>query len=424
VIRTAGLSLEQAPPIHVPLRFFLTAPLFLIAAAGIFGWQGGAVLASRWSPPALAVTHLITVGFLGQIMCGALLQMLPVIAGTPVPVVGFTGAAVNLLLTAGAALLGWGFIGGGPAILSAGAFSASVGFLLFLLAAGIALGRAKGADATHTIRGMRLAFGSLLVTVLLGLLLTSGMNGWIRIGGIAAWVDLHLAWGLIGWVGMLVAGVAFQMVPMFHVTPPYPRWLTGGLTLATGAGLTLGSFLPIPGMEGIAAAGIGLAAVGFILFAAVTVGLQIRRARVRVDATLLYWWSAMGSVAAAASAWVLGGSVGLVGSFLLVGAGVGVTSGMLLKIVPFLSWFHLQHRKLTEGRRDVRIPHMQAFLPELHARLLLLCHLLGLTALILATFEPQLVPAASVFLFLSAVGLGVLPAGSLVRYLRVASAFE
>jgi hypothetical protein len=422
VIKTAGLSLEQAPPIHVPLRLFLTAPFFLLAAATLLGWQGDVALASRWSPAALAVTHLITVGFLGQIMCGALLQILPVIAGAPVPAVGLTGAAVNLLLTAGAALLGWGFIGGGPAILGAGAFAASLGFILFLISAGIALGRAKG--AAHTIRGMRLAFGSLVVTVVLGVVLTSALNGWIQIGGIAAWANLHLAWGLIGWVGMLVAGVAFQVVPMFHVTPPYPKWIRGGLTLSAGAGLALGSLLPMPGMEGVAMAGIGLAALGFTLFAAVTLSLQLRRERARVDATLMYWWSAMVSLAAAASAWVLGGSADLVGSLLLVGAGVGVTSGMLLKIVPFLSWFHLQHRQLTAGRRDVRIPHMQTFLPERHARLLLLCHLLGLTALILATSEPELILVASVFLSLSAAGLGVLLAGSLIRYLRVASAFE
>jgi hypothetical protein len=420
VIKTTGLSLAQAPPIHVPLRLFLTAPLFLLAAGTILGWQGDAILASRWSPAALAVTHLITVGFLGQIMCGALLQMLPVIAGAPVPVVGLTGAGVNLLLTTGAALLGWGFIGGGPAILSAGAGAAFLGFLIFLISAGAALARAKG--VAHTIRAMQLALGSLLITVVLGLLLVAGLIGWIQIGRIDAWVDLHLAWGLIGWVGLLLAGVAFQVIPMFHVTPPYPRWLMRGLTLTAGTGLTLGSLLPLTGMERVAAAGFGLAAVGFTLFPAVTVSLQLRRERERVDATLIYWSSAMASVAAAALVWILEGSPSLIGSLLLVGVGVGATSGMLLKIVPFLCWFHLQHRRLASGGRVGRIPHMQVFLPERHARLLLSCHLLGLTALILATFEPELITVASVFLFLAAAGLGVLLAASLIRFLRAASA--
>ena len=44
-----------------------------------------AIIATRWSPAALAATHLLTVGFLGQIMVGALLQLLPVLAGVPLP---------------------------------------------------------------------------------------------------------------------------------------------------------------------------------------------------------------------------------------------------------------------------------------------------------------------------------------------------
>ena len=34
----ASLSLDQAPPIGVPLRFFITAPLFAVAAALLLLW--------------------------------------------------------------------------------------------------------------------------------------------------------------------------------------------------------------------------------------------------------------------------------------------------------------------------------------------------------------------------------------------------
>ena len=43
----AGLSLEQAPPLDVPLRFFLTAPWFLVLAAALSLWQGPAIFASE-----------------------------------------------------------------------------------------------------------------------------------------------------------------------------------------------------------------------------------------------------------------------------------------------------------------------------------------------------------------------------------------
>ena len=79
----SGLSLDQAPPISVPLRFFLTAPLFALSAALLLLWQGPDLFDSRWNPTTLAVTHLLTLGYLGIVMIGAILQMLPVVAGTP-----------------------------------------------------------------------------------------------------------------------------------------------------------------------------------------------------------------------------------------------------------------------------------------------------------------------------------------------------
>ena len=77
-----GLSFEQAPPFSLPLRFFLTAPLFLLAAAVLIVLAPDA-LASRWTPQALALTHALTLGFLAMVMLGALMQMLPVVAGSP-----------------------------------------------------------------------------------------------------------------------------------------------------------------------------------------------------------------------------------------------------------------------------------------------------------------------------------------------------
>lgn len=75
------LSFEQAPPIGVPFRFFLTVPLFGIAAGMLLFIAGEEMLSSRWAPAALAGTHLLVAGFMLQAMCGALLQFVPVAAG-------------------------------------------------------------------------------------------------------------------------------------------------------------------------------------------------------------------------------------------------------------------------------------------------------------------------------------------------------
>jgi len=418
VLNTAGLSLEQAPPIQVPFRLFLTAPLFLLTAAFILGWQGDAVFVSRWSPAALAVTHLIVIGFLGQIMCGALLQMLPVIAAAPVPAVRFVGSTVNLFLAAGAALLGLGFLGIGQGVLTAGAVCSAIGFLTFLVAASVALTRAKG--AAQTIRGIGFAFASLLVTVIVGLLLIGALNGWISIPRLFDFVTMHLAWGLLGWVGLLIAGVAFQIVPMFHVTPAYPAWLTSGLAPVVVAALALGSLLVMNDTKRVAFATFAIVVAAFTLFAAVTAWLQVRRERKRVDATLLHWWVAMACVAAAGIGWALGAAPELIGILILFGLGAGLPAGMLFKIVPFLAWFHLQHRQLASGRLDVRVPNMLKFLPDRWARLQFAIHVLTLLGLLLAWVVPALSSLAAVALGLTAATLGALILASIVRFRRIA----
>ena len=80
----ALLSFDQSPPLDAPIRFFLTAPAFGILAGLLVlwsGWSGSASFASRWTPHVLALTHLITAGFMLQVMLGAMIQIFPVVAG-------------------------------------------------------------------------------------------------------------------------------------------------------------------------------------------------------------------------------------------------------------------------------------------------------------------------------------------------------
>jgi hypothetical protein len=389
-----------------------------VAAGVLLTWQGGDLLASRWLPGALAATHLIAVGFLGQVMCGALLQMLPVLAGAPVPAVRVVAAAVHLLLGLGAPLLAWGFMGGGAAVLSAGAAASAAGFLIFLGGAGLALARARGVPATRA--ALRLASASLAATVLLGILLTAALTGQARLTDFIVWVDLHLAWGLLGWVGLLVVGVAYELVPMFHVTPPYPRAMTRGLALLVAAGLALGSGLTWAGQGPLAAFAFAAAALALAAFAAVTLGLLARRERGQVDATLLHWVLAMGSLMGAAGLAAFGGPPVAVGILALVGVGLGLPAGMLFKIVPFLAWFHLQHRQLAGGCFDVRVPHMRSFLPERWARAQLATHGAALGALLAAMAWPPLAVPAGVLLAVSALLLEGLLVVAVLRYRRVA----
>ena len=65
-----GLSFQQAPPFSFPFRFFITAPLFLLAAAMLLIFNDANLMVTRLSPAVLEATHLITLGFTSMVMYG------------------------------------------------------------------------------------------------------------------------------------------------------------------------------------------------------------------------------------------------------------------------------------------------------------------------------------------------------------------
>lgn len=396
---SAMLSLEQTPPLAVPFRFFLTAPLFGITACVVALFAGPALLTSRWQPALLAATHLLTLGYLAMVMGGAMFQLLPVLAGVQVARTTIMSAAVHLLLVIGTAALAAAFVTGWPALF--GMAIAALGAAVALFA--VTIGRALlGAKSLHdTVWAMRLALAALAVTLLLGAWLAAGHAGW---GGLMRqYTDLHLAWGLLGWVGMLLVAVAYQVVPMFQVTQAYPRrlrrsgaWLVSALLLLA----TSSAF----GVDAGRTAGYGLAAF-FGLFAVVTLRLQRRRLRRLPDVTVDFWRVGMVSVIAAAAlwlvqpllptAWAAQAQLGW-GVLVVVGAALSLIGGMLYKIVPFLVWLHLNHRLQAQGRWQGSIPNMKQVIAERAARRHLYAHVAGTLLLLTAVAGPHalLYPAA------------------------------
>lgn len=395
-----GLALEQAPPVSAPFRFFLTAPLFGLAAAALLLWAGPGLLASRWSPGLLALTHLLTLGVLTMVMFGALLQMLPVVAGSPVARPRVVAALVHGLLVAGTLALALGFVLPAPALLRLAAPLLAAALGLLLVAATVSLVRAPRRHAA--VRGMTLAIASLAIASALGLWLLAG-HGWsgipLRRGDLT---DLHAGWGLLGWVGLLVSGVAFQVVPMFQMTPEYPAWLTRHLNRALFAALLLWSLAlawPAAAAAGVLAALLLL--LGYGAFAVVTLDLQRRRKRRLADVTLSFWRLGMGCLLATLLLWLAGRAAPawfadprvalLLGAGLLAGYALSVVNGMLYKIVPFLVWFHLQNRLLHSGLigTGIRIPHMKQVLPDAVCRRQFRAHAVALALLLPALWWPD-----------------------------------
>jgi hypothetical protein len=392
----AGLSFEQAPPFSVPLRFFLTAPLFLLAAAALLLFAPEAMF-SRWMPQTLALTHALTLGFLAMAMMGALMQMLPVVAGSVLPASRSVAWLSHVPLALGTVALMTGFLTAWSSAFGIGIILLGGGFVVFLAAAAISLARAVG---SATVTGMRLAVAGLGLTVLLGLALALVRSGgWIP-PAVEAAIAGHVAFGLLGWVLLLVIGVAYQVVPMFQITPPYPprltRWLAGGLfaLLILHAAAPL---LPQAARESAARlADTGLA-TGILAFVLATLQIQSRRRRKLPDITLDFWRTGMTSLILCVLVWLSGqlrpawGESDayplLLGVLFIGGFAVSVVNGMLYKVVPFLAWFHLQAQLQA---RAGTIPNMKEMIPERWMRTQFHVHLAGCALLAATTIRPRL----------------------------------
>ncbi len=382
------LSFAQAPPLAAPLRFFLTAPLFAILAGVLVLWSGPDLFASRWTPAALALTHLMSIGFMLQVMLGAIIQILPVFAGANIARPGLVVPLVHVAIAFGALLLAAGFLSQqAPAFWLAALFLGG-GVALFIGAAGQALYRVPSTNPT--IRSLKLALPGLSVTVGLGLLLAVALGGSLELP-LLQLTAIHLAWGFVGWGIVLLAAVAFVVVPMFQMTPAYPAWFARFFAWSVLLLLCFWTFsADWRWLSTLLAGAIALTVAGF---AAQTLQLQSRSKRARFDTTQQYWRLAMLCTLAACAVWIAGATVPafaeyqewLCGVLALFGGFVSVMIGMLYKIVPFLVWLHLQN--LGGGR--VLAPNMKQVIAMQQIEHQLHAHFLALALLLAAVVWPR-----------------------------------
>lgn len=413
------LSFDQAPPISVPYRFFLAAPWFGVMAGILLAWSGGDALVSRWTPEALALTHLIALGFMLQAMCGALLQFIPVAVGCNVWRPRLVSNLVQPLLLVATLLLVAGLLFSHPAPLSAAV-------PLFLLATGgfvvvVALALWRTPATGMTLWALRMAIGGLAITVLLGLLLAEALARGLALP-VLELTDIHLAWGLGGWSLMMLAGVSYYVVPMFQLTRPYPPWFArwfGPLLLL----LLLAWSARLYFDDALWSTVIGLPLLLILsAYAGMTLRLQYTRRRKINDATSLYFRVAMASIlvfAISGAAFFLLPEMGAdprsavwLGVLVFAGVFVSAISGMMYKIVPFLNWLHLQQL----GAPMSALPNMNKMIPAAAMNGQLRLHVLALVLLLAAVLQPVLARVAGVAFAASFAWLGWNLTGAFRRY--------
>jgi hypothetical protein len=389
------------------MRFFVTAPLFAVLAGLALLVYGPDALAHRWEPVTLALAHLLALGFLAMSMFGALLQLVCVLLAVQPPWLALVAALAHGTLTAGTLALAAGLAFGVPWLLHVAQALLASGVAAFIASVALALARSQA--RTPTLRGIAFSLIGLALTAALGLLLVQTLARGLAVP-LIAFTGFHAAWGLIGWTFALVASVAYQVVPLFQFTPPFPvpmqRTLVPGVFAALLAWTVAGS-IDSPWAAHLAGACELLAALALIAFAATTFGLQRRRRRRAPDATLEFWALGAASLAGSSLAFLTAqvwptwrehaAYPLLLGTLMLAGFGMSVVCGMLYKIAPFLTWLHLQ--RSAPGRAA---SHTRGVVPDKAARRHARVHAVAIALLVAALAIPVLVRPAGVLLAFSA----------------------
>lgn len=396
------LSLERSPALAVPLKFMLTAPFFAALSALVMLVYPEFIV-DRWNPAMLAITHLLTLGFVTMVMVGALQQLLPVLLGIHLHHATVLSWLILTCMVAGIVQLCSGLLLMRGSLIMAGTGVLCLS-LMFLLAH-FARALLRSESSVGITLGVKMALISFLTTILLGSYLAAGyalpdveLNRSVT--------PLHIGWGIVGWIGLLIITISYQVVPMFQVTPQYPRWLIRWMGPILFADLVVITFLRLSGSTtGFLSLVLEIIILaGAACFAMLTLNLQHRRRRKVPDVTLDFWRFGLSCLLLAIVLAVLARTLTLsvdvaLGLLLILGFVQSLIIGMLYKIVPFLVWLHLTIAIDMTARWQLKIPNMKQIVPDRHARLQFMFHVLSVILLLVSTAVQSLVwIAATIFL--------------------------
>jgi hypothetical protein len=333
---------------RLSLAFLGLGLSWLAIAAGLTAGRPGLLALPHAAPPVIALTHAWVLGFLVSSAAGALYQLSPVALGTTLWSerlgwwnLGLHGAGVPGMVLAFWHWQPWAILWCGLPV--------AAGFVLLAANVWLTVRRSQGRDAVAW--SVVLATGWLVATGLAGLTLAANRTWLFWPAQLLPLLRAHAHLGLVGFFLTLLQGVTFRLVPMFTLADaPQGRAVRTGLLLSQAGLLGLVPALafawawPAVASAGLVAAGLLASGIalrrtlgsrrkrqldpGIAAFVRGGVGLALAAA---AGVQLLWPGSPWGSAPGGPGATFYG--------VILIGGGLApVFTGMLGKIVPFLTW--------------------------------------------------------------------------------------
>ncbi|HVV92129.1 MAG TPA: hypothetical protein VHD15_01810 [Hyphomicrobiales bacterium] len=342
------------------MSYFAAALVFLFAAEALMAAGYGFPAAPVAAPATLVLVHVVALGWLSLLMCGALFQFVPVLVARPLYSDRLPLPALGLLLGGIAALLcAFVRLGGGIdadlPFFPAAACLLGAGFSLVIWNLGLTLWRAR--PLPLPARFVAVGLASLAATVAFGIVFALVFGGATSFAPFLAFagggLPLHVVAGLGGWLTLTAIGVSYRLLAMFMLAPELDRATTRGALRLAAAALAvaiLGGTLAIAigtdlGLRAALGAAWLLGFAGLVLYGRDAVRLYEERKRPKIELNSHMAAFALASLAAAAALAVGLLAVGALqrhAAAVVFLAAFGWLSGLALaklyKIVAFLTW--------------------------------------------------------------------------------------
>ncbi|OQX49856.1 MAG: hypothetical protein B5M46_03170 [Epsilonproteobacteria bacterium 4484_20] len=337
-----GLSLDQAPPISVVFRFFFSGAIFGILAGTLILLFGTDIFDAH-SIQAVILTHTLTLGVMLSFMFAALFQMLPVIAGVKLTAPVQKANWLQYPFILGVIALLFAFKTAMPLLY--GLASLLLGGSIFYIVAVMLKNLFELVHHSASSKGMVIALLSLALVIILALYMTAALSGAINGTYFVQMREGHYSFGLFGWIALLIISISFQVIEMFYVTPPYPRIVSYHLPVIL-LGLLTPTFVAglfVPSVWMVTDILLALLLSGYALLTLVRL---TQKKRPLSDATIWFWRLGLVSLVFSMTTLVItlftaNETLKSLSYIFFAFFALSIVFAMFYKIVPFLTWFHL-----------------------------------------------------------------------------------
>ncbi|QKF76818.1 hypothetical protein [Arcobacter defluvii] len=388
-----GLSLDQAPPISIPFRFFLSAPFFGVLISLVFLIFPFDEVSNQYIHFAVGVVHLFTLGILTMIIFGAMQQMMPVLAGAIIKKPQVFANIVHSCLVIGTLGLSFSFILELKFLLYMGVLFLSISFLTFFIVSIKLLFQVR--FMTSTVKAMRLFSLAGIITFIFGFYLAvCHIN--LNLGEhYFAFINIHILFGFFGFAFLLIMGVSFQVIPMFYVALDFPKFIQHKFPVLIFILLFISFLFFYFDINFLILKILFVLLICFFTYFALK-SLNNRKRPV-FDVTLWYWKFSLISLFISMIIWLFDifDTNYVLAIIFAFGFLYSLLQGMVYKIIPFLSWFHLNSKGYFS------IPTIREFIDEKYIRIHFFLHILSIIFFVIAYFQNIFIYFASIIFLIS-----------------------